>query len=96
MHFFISPRLIRFLLVLLASLAAGCSSVKTKDAPAAADTATAPAASTSSKQSDNCAANRRGCIYKGSYEPGERNYAVEEAKRLNLAELERLRRSFGQ
>jgi hypothetical protein len=96
MRFFISPRLIRFSLVLLAALAAGCSSVKPKDTSAAAATATAPAVARSSGQSDNCAANRRGCIYKGSYEPGERSYAVEEAKRLNLAELERLRRSFGQ
>jgi hypothetical protein len=85
-----------FAVALLSVLAAGCSSVKTKNEPAAADTAKAPAIATSPKQDDNCASNRRGCIYKGSYEPGERSYAVEEAKRLNLAELERLRRSFGQ
>ena len=35
------------------------------------------------------------CIYKGSYEPGERAYAEDEARRLNQAQLDRLRRSGG-
>jgi hypothetical protein len=41
----------------------------------------------------DCGWNRRGCIYEGAYEPGERGYAELEAKRLNQAQLERLRRS---
>lgn len=41
---------------------------------------------------DDCAGNRSRCIYKGSYEPGEQSYAVDEAARLNRAELSRLRR----
>lgn len=32
------------------------------------------------------------CAYDGPYEPGERAYAEAEARRLNQAELERLRR----
>jgi hypothetical protein len=44
--------------------------------------------------SDNCKFLRSRCIYEGSYDAGERNYAEQEAKRLNTAELERLRRAF--
>ncbi|OZI26879.1 hypothetical protein CAL26_01725 [Bordetella genomosp. 9] len=44
---------------------------------------------------DSCSSSRSKCLYKGSYEPGERDYAEQEAKRLNLAELERLKRAFG-
>lgn len=42
-----------------------------------------------------CRQNRSKCMYEGSYEPGERNYAEQEAKRLNKAALERFRRSAG-
>lgn len=41
----------------------------------------------------DCGWNRRSCIYEGAYEPGERGYAELEAKRLNQAQLERLRRA---
>lgn len=39
---------------------------------------------------------RRGssCMYNGHYDPGERDYAEQEAQRLNQAEYERLRSSF--
>ena len=30
-----------------------------------------------------CRWNRSSCMYEGSYEPGEREYAEEEARRLN-------------
>lgn len=39
-----------------------------------------------------CRLHRAGCIYEGSYESGERGYAEEEARRLNQASIERLRR----
>ncbi|RTZ41100.1 hypothetical protein EKL30_15545 [Candidimonas sp. SYP-B2681] len=45
-----------------------------------------------SARSDECKWNRSSCIYEGAYEPGERDYAEEEAKRLNRAQSERLRR----
>ena len=34
------------------------------------------------------------CMYNGHYDPGERDYAEQEAQRLNQAEYERLRSSF--
>ena len=40
---------------------------------------------------DECKSNRRACIYEGSYDRGERDYAEEEAKRLNQAQLRRIR-----
>ncbi len=44
--------------------------------------------------SDNdCVSNRKACLYEGAYEPGERQYAEDEARRLNQAELARLRRA---
>lgn len=39
-----------------------------------------------------CRWNRSSCIYEGRYEPGERDYAEDEARRLNQASIERLRR----
>jgi hypothetical protein len=51
--------------------------------------------SASAGVTDQCKSNRKKCLYEGSYETGERDYAEQEAKRLNLAELERLRRIFG-
>lgn len=35
----------------------------------------------------------RSCMYEGSYESGERDYAEQEARRLNQAALERLQRN---
>jgi len=40
---------------------------------------------------DECESNRRACLYEGSYERGERDYAEEEAKRLNQAQVRRIR-----
>jgi hypothetical protein len=34
-------------------------------------------------------------MYEGQYEPGERDYAEQEAKRLNQAASDKLRRSSG-
>lgn len=34
------------------------------------------------------------CMYDGAYEPGERDYAEQEARRLNQAQLQRLQRNF--
>lgn len=47
----------------------------------------------SSGYSGVCLWNPGGCIYEGAYEPGERDYAEQEARRLNQAALQRLRRS---
>ena len=45
------------------------------------------------QRADNkCKWNRSSCLYEGSYEPDERLYAEDEAKRLNRAQLARLRR----
>ena len=49
----------------------------------------------SSGRGGECKGNRSGCMYEGSYEPGERDYAEQEAKRLNKAASEKLRRSAG-
>ncbi|CAM4237722.1 Uncharacterised protein [Bordetella pseudohinzii] len=48
-----------------------------------------------SQASNECRWNRSKCLYDGKYEAGERDYAEQEARRLNLAEVERLRRAFG-
>jgi hypothetical protein len=88
----------RVVLLLLVAFVCGCSSTKTS--PGASGSTSSPAQTASTKAgsapvADNCAANRKKCLYKGSYDPGERGYAEEEAKRLNLAEYERLRRNAG-
>ncbi|MCD0501667.1 hypothetical protein LPZ50_01465 [Bordetella petrii] len=44
---------------------------------------------------NECTWYRSGCMYEGSYEEGEREYAEEEAQRLNRAQLQRLRSSGG-
>lgn len=44
-------------------------------------------------RSSECVINRSRCIYEGSYESGERDYAEEQARRLNQAQLERLKRT---
>ena len=44
---------------------------------------------------NECGLSRDACLYEGSYEPGERAYAENEARRLNQASLERLRRNAG-
>ena len=41
-----------------------------------------------------CRLNQASCNYNGQYEPGERDYAEQEAKRLNRAEVQRLQRGF--
>jgi hypothetical protein len=66
----------------LAGLVAGCST---------------PGSSPSrlSGSSDNpCRLNQASCNYNGQYEPGERDYAEQEARRLNQAEVQRLKRGF--
>lgn len=42
-----------------------------------------------------CRWNRSSCMYEGPYEAGERQYAEEEAGRLNREQTERLRRQSG-
>ncbi|WP_323016212.1 hypothetical protein [Castellaniella sp.] len=38
-----------------------------------------------------CAVSPSSCLYDGAYEPGEAAYAEQEARRLNQAQLSRLR-----
>jgi hypothetical protein len=42
---------------------------------------------TKSKLFNECTFNRQACMYDGSYEPGEEQYAEEEARRLNKAQM---------
>ncbi|SAI37727.1 Uncharacterised protein [Bordetella ansorpii] len=87
-------------MLVVAVAIAGCSTTG-KDASSEKDGDT-PSSSEASKADDakaaqekaNCRKNRRSCIFKGSYEPGEAHYAEKEAQRLNKAEAERLRRAF--
>ncbi|WP_447981153.1 hypothetical protein [Achromobacter kerstersii] len=44
-------------------------------------------------RSSECQWYRSSCMHEGSYEPGEDDYAEEEAKRLNKQSSDRLRRS---
>ncbi|MDQ6212586.1 hypothetical protein [Achromobacter insolitus] len=76
--------------IFAAALMAGCSSSGSKTP----DKGGAKSYSSTARAGGECA-SRSKCIYKGAYESGERNYAEAEAKRLNMAELERLRRAFG-
>lgn len=47
---------------------------------------------TGAELTNKCRWNRSSCMYEGAYDPGERDYAEEEAARLNRAELKRMRR----
>ncbi|WP_086063011.1 hypothetical protein [Bordetella genomosp. 8] len=86
----------RVAVVLVFGLLSACSSTKKADSIESTVRPTSPsAAKASGRVVDSCASSRSKCLYKGSYEPGERDYAEQEAKRLNLAELERLRKAFG-
>ena len=74
----------------LVAVVAGCSSSgPTRGAPSAY-----AGPDRASVRQDDCRRNRSGCIYEGAYEPGERDYAEQEAKRLNRASAVRMR-SFG-
>lgn len=42
---------------------------------------------------NECTHNVQSCMYEGPYEKGEYQFALEEARRLNAASLERLRRN---
>ena len=54
-----------------------------------------PSGSGSQTGSNECSWNPRSCIHEGSYEANERDYAEQEAARLNRAQLDRLRRMTG-
>lgn len=47
-----------------------------------------------SDRNDECRGKRSSCMYEGKYDPDEREYAEEEAARLNKAEARRLRRGW--
>ncbi len=73
-------------MLLLVAFVSGCSSVST---------GYSGQKFSSTRIDDECKSNRSRCLYDGAYEPGERDYAEQEAKRLNLAESDRIRRSLG-
>ena len=54
-----------------------------------------PAPARQTDRGGDCQWDRSRCLYEGSYEPGERAYAEQEAKDLNRAALEKLRRGSG-
>lgn len=70
----------------LTVIIAGCSS--TSNPKSAALEGDARVVTTSLE----CRVNRSACIYEGRYESGERQYAEDEARRLNQASIKRLRR----
>lgn len=76
------------LALLLAALGSGCASILPESSSSSSS------AVSDRVVSDDCKFFRSRCIYEGSYDAGERSYAEQEAKRLNKAELERLRRAF--
>lgn len=68
----------------LAALASGCASDSNTTGGIGSSIGTA-------LSKPLCAVSPSSCIYKGSYEPGEATYAEQEARRLNQAQLLRLR-----
>ena len=54
-----------------------------------------PAPARQTDRGGDCQWDRSRCLYEGPYEPGERAYAEQEAKDLNRAALEKLRRGSG-
>ena len=46
-------------------------------------------------RSNECKWSRSACMYEGSYDPDEEQFAEEEARRLNKAAAARLRQSSG-
>lgn len=71
--------------LLLVTLVSGCSMF-------GSDTSSQPRRAGLFNQ---CTWNPDSCRYEGSYEDGEEEYAEDEARRLNQASLERLRRQGG-
>ncbi|MGB6242464.1 MAG: hypothetical protein WBF69_08270 [Castellaniella sp.] len=69
--------------VALAMLASGCASDST--------TSSLGDSISTALSKPLCAVSPSSCLYKGSYEPGEAAYAEQEARRLNQAQLIRLR-----
>ncbi len=78
---FITKKLSLSFLAVTAFLLAGCSSTPNHGFNQ----------NTISAQNSNYCLNNN-CGYEGSYEKGERYFAEQEARRLNLAALERLKR----
>jgi len=76
----------RVALLSLAIFLAACSSTKNPESSAQSGDARVVVTSL------ECRVNRSACIYEGRYESGERQYAEDEARRLNQASMERLRR----
>ncbi|MFT0548043.1 hypothetical protein ACMHYO_17140 [Allopusillimonas ginsengisoli] len=70
--------------LLLVALMSGCSSGSSGVSHRGGEQASAT--------SSECRWNRSKCMYEGAYEPGERDYAEAEARRLNQASSRSLRR----
>lgn len=74
------------LALLLAVLVSGCSSGRAREPERRVDYRV--------DRVDECKWNRSRCIYEGAYEPHERDYAEQEAARLNRAQAQRMRRGM--
>lgn len=72
---------------LFAALVAGCGTSSPDTAGATRKTASVASPSIVNK----CRWSPGSCMHEGSYESGERQYAEEEARRLNQAVLQRMR-----
>lgn len=80
-------------MLLLAALVSGCSMFGSDHS--SSSSSRARSGSSASVVSSECGWNRSRCMYEGQYEPDERGYAEEEARRLNQASAARFRRSTG-
>jgi len=87
----VPTRIIRRCGLSLAVLIAGCALPGSRSDLETTPSVSHPEPVATPAQNDACNRDRRGCMYEGPYEQGERQYAEEEARRLNRAELKRLR-----
>ncbi|MGN6578838.1 MAG: hypothetical protein ACTHJ1_02470 [Bordetella sp.] len=76
------------LFIALAAALSGCSGARRSASFSSSPSSGAPFTA------DPRCGRGNACMYDGHYDPGERDYAEREARRLNQAEYERLRSSF--
>ena len=93
MDFLSAKRCVSILLLL--ACASGCSFTKSTTSDPS-DIAVSPDASnvTLSQPVNKCSGNLKACKYEVAYERGESNYAIQEAKRLNIIALQKFRDSL--
>jgi hypothetical protein len=90
------PLALRMAPLVASVLVSGCSLTATGKDKAVSNATPAPAKTAAAVSVANeCKPNPGKCMYNGSYEPGERQFAEDEAKKLNAAETARLKKAFG-